>query len=88
MLVGGRYTVTAASAPITTTRYPCRVLTIRLGTGSGTLTFGNSKGEEFGYLLADESWTWGPNAGTVDPADIYVKGTAGNLLHWVGISVN
>ena len=87
MLVGGRHVVTAAFNPITTDRYPCRVLTIRLFTGSGNLTFGNKDGDEFGYLLADESWTWGPNAGTIDPSQIYVKGTAGDTLYWVGVAV-
>ena len=91
MIVGGRHIVSATATPLTAEKNYCRVLTIRLFTGSGNVEFGDATlaagKHAFGYLAADESWTWGPNAGTVNTNEIYVKGTAGNSLYWVGIPV-
>lgn len=87
MIVGDKHTMTADMQRIASTSNPCRVLTIRLSTGSSDIFFGDSTGKIFGYLNADESWTWGPNAGTIDPYDLYVKGTAGDIMYWSGIPV-
>ena len=91
MIVGGTHTISATATQLTANNVPCRVLTIRLYTGSGNCDFGDStlaSGQPaFGYLQADESWTWGPNAGTINPNEIYVKGTAGDVLYWCGVPV-
>lgn len=91
MIVGGRHIVSATAKKLTPGNNYCRVLTIRLYTGADNIEFGDatlaSGGDPFGYLQADESWTWGPNAGTVNTAELYIKGTAGNSLYWVGIPV-
>lgn len=90
MLVGGKHTVSSTATPLTAQSYNCRVLTIRLYTGAGDIEFGDStlaNGQAFGYLQADESWTWGPNAGTIDTSKIYIKGTVGDTLYWTGVPV-
>ena len=91
MIVGGKHILTAAGARLNATRQPCRVITFRLESGADDCTFGDSglvNGEDqFGFLQADESWTFGPDAGTIDPYDLYVKGTAGNTITWVGLTI-
>jgi hypothetical protein len=91
MIVGGVHTVSATATQITDIPTPCRVLTVRMYTGTSDIEFGGegfgAGGNPCGFLQADESWTWGPNAGTIDPANIYVKGTAGDKLYWCGVPV-
>ncbi len=88
----GEQTITAAFKAVDADRpspYGYRQLTIRLQV-SGTTgrigvkdVYGGFKGGP--HLKADESWTWGPNAGTIFPSQIYFKGTAGERLGWTGV---
>ena len=36
------------------------------------------------YLKTDESLTF-PNVGTIRPSDIYLKGTADDVVQWIGV---
>jgi len=69
-----------------------RFLTIRLASDDSDIKIGvkdvNGVVKEGGpHLQADESWSWGPNAGTIRPSEIYIKGTAGDLVSWIGTKV-
>jgi len=87
MIVGGRHNVSATPKQLTDERVCLRVLTIRLVTGAGNIIFGDKDGNVFGFLKAEESWTWGPNAGTVYTDKLYISGTADDTLYWTGIEV-
>lgn len=91
MILGGKHILTAAGARMSTVRKPCRVLTFRLASDADDCKFGDatlvSNDDEYGFLQADESWTFGPNAGTIDPYDLYLKGTAGEVVTWVGLGI-
>lgn len=39
------------------------------------------------HLKADESWTLGPNCGTLHTTEVWIKGTAGEVVKWGGILV-
>ena len=39
------------------------------------------------YLKTDESLTLGPSAGTIKPTEVYIKGTAADVVYYVGIPV-
>ena len=88
VLKGGRHTI-AAAPKLLNSADPTgfRILTIRLASGSSDVYFGDSQGNVWGFLQADESWTFGPNSGTVRPTDLYLWGTAGDILYYVGIVV-
>jgi hypothetical protein len=88
-LAGGVHTVSATAKKLDENAdgVGFRMLTIRLTSGATTdITFGNSAGQ-FMFLQADESWTFGPNAGTIRPEDIYIVGTAADTVDWCGILV-
>lgn len=55
-------------------------LTVRNFTGNDTVFFGNAEGKTTGYIKADEAYTFHH----VRPRDVYVKGTVGQVVYWVG----
>jgi hypothetical protein len=92
ILRGGRHTVAATLTKLADNDTGFRVLTFRLASGATTdIQWGvvdeDGNPEVCMFLQADESWTIGPNAGTVRPSDIYILGTAGDIVHWVGVIV-
>jgi hypothetical protein len=71
---------------------PYSTLTIRLASDDSDIRIGfedeNGNVKEGGpHLQADESWTFGPNAGTITPNDLFISGTADDKVTWVGARV-
>jgi len=86
-LAGGVHTVAATPTVLEDDDTGFRQLTIRLEDDATTnITFGNKAGQ-FMYLKTDESFTFGPNAGTIRPKDIYIQGTAADVVYYTGILV-
>jgi len=86
-LSGGYHTVTAAWTMLNqfdTTAF--RQITVRAeDDAAGNIALSCDGSEQHGYLKTDESWTFGPNAGTVTPRDIWLKGTAGDVVYYMGV---
>jgi hypothetical protein len=65
-----------------------RVLFMRLNSGMSDVNWGvkdvNGEFKEGPHLQADESWTFGPNAGTIYTTEIFIKGTAGDSMTYGG----
>jgi len=92
ILDGGEHIVTAAWKRLDPSSVGFRVLTFRLETSAAAnIRFGvrtvTDENKDCMFLKADESWTFGPNAGTIRPSDIWIKGTAGDVVNWVGVKV-
>ena len=68
-----------------------RFLTIRLASDDTDINIGvkNKNGaiKQGPHLQADESWSWGPNAGTILTTEIYIMGTAGDEVYYIGTKV-
>ncbi len=69
-----------------------RFLTWRVDSGMSDIRWGvkdvNGDFKEGPHLQADESWSLGPNAGTIRPSEsVYIKGTAGDVIHYGGTKV-
>lgn len=93
MLIGDEHTVKASATILANNDQPCRLLTIRLESGAaGDVMFGNSDvtsgANRHGFLAAGESWTFGPYTfgSGIRPSEIYVVGTADDLLFWNGLT--
>ena len=94
ILAGGSHTVTVAWKKLDTATQGFRVLTMRLeDNAAGNVTIGLKN--KFGwvettdcYLKTDESWTFGPNAGTIRPSEIYLSGTADDKVGYIGVKVD
>ncbi len=93
IFAGGSHTVTVAWKKLDTSSQGFRVLTMRVeDNAAGNVAIGllnlNNDVENTGtYLKTDESWTFGPNAGTIKPEDIYLSGTAADVVGYIGIKV-
>lgn len=92
ILDGGPHIVSATYKALDDTAQPFRVLTVRLAASAGNIEFGlkNETGvvESTGiFLKAEESWTFGPDCGSITPRDIFIKGTAGNNAGYFGVKV-
>lgn len=88
----GEHTVVAAYTAIDAENpHGYRMLTVRHQTSGTAGRFGvkdiHGAIKPGPHLKADESWTWGPNVGTIYPSKIYFKGTAGEKLGWTGVAV-
>ena len=89
---GGIHTISASWKKLDESNQGFRVLTFRNQTAAttaiewGVLSKSGSVGKVM-FLKADESWTLGPDAGTIRPSDIYIRGTAGESVFWVGVTV-
>ena len=87
-LNGGNHTVTAAYAQISTTDDNAyRQLTVQnpnASDGNGMwISFDGAV--DMGYIPPDRAWTWGPNAGTIKPTEIWIRGTADELAYFNGV---
>ena len=93
IFAGGSHTVTVAWKKLDPSSQGFRVLTIRVednAAGNVAIGFLNINGdvETSGtYLKTDESWTFGPNAGTIKPEDIYLSGTAADVVGFLGMKI-
>ena len=90
ILDGDLCTLTASFEKMSDIDTPLRELTFRVQeSATSSVPWGVLKGDgtvkQVNYLKTDESWTIGPSAGTVRPSDIYVKGTAGDVVWWAGV---
>lgn len=88
----GAHTVAATWTRMSSDDRGMRQLTFRLDADADSDNeiewyFDGEDPDDAMYLLADESWTIGPNAGTVKPNEIWIKGEAGNVVKWAGILV-
>ena len=84
---GGAHTVAAAYAKLDANdNRAFRGITVQNPNASG----GNSMYISFdgvadmGVIPADRAWTFGPNIGTLQPDQIWVKGTAADTAYWNG----
>jgi hypothetical protein len=92
-MIGGQHTVAASAKALdSTVTTACRQITIRANAGTSIMYFGGSDvtavpANAHGYLNAGESWTFGPfSPGSgIKPSDIYIIGTASDVLFWSGI---
>ncbi len=64
-----------------------RQLTMRLNTSATTIGVFDEDGNKVIFLKAEETLTFGPfdASAFVKPSNIYVIGTATELLFWVGV---
>lgn len=90
--IGGQHVVDdAAKALDASDDTLCRQITIRLNEGDAKVYFGDSDvtavpANAHGFLLEKESYTFGPfEAGGIRPKDIFLIGTADDLIFWSGI---
>jgi hypothetical protein len=88
---GGTHTLAATFTKLDESSVGFRVLTIRANTLTTNAEIGllSKAGdvEQTVFIKTDESWTFGPDAGTIRPSDIYLLGTAGNGVGWIGMRV-
>jgi hypothetical protein len=94
-MIGGQHTVQASPTQLSNNDRVCRSITIRLDINDSQLFFADadnaSTSTATGYLTATatagESWTFGPlDAGSgIRASDIYLWGTAGDKVYWVGV---
>ena len=91
-MIGGQHTVAASATILNASTVGCRQITIRANAGTSILYFGGSTvtavpAFAHGYLNAGESWTFGPFApgSGIKPSEIYIIGTADDILFWSGI---
>ena len=93
MKLGGEHTISGTAKRLDDSSVPCRLITIRLDVGASPCYFGNADadvgGQRHGYLTATEtegeSWTFGPyQNGGLRPQELYIFGTAGDILFWDG----
>ena len=91
-MTGGQHTVAAAAAVLDASIVGMRQITIRANAGTSIIYFGGSDvtvtpTNAHGYNNAGESWTFGPfSPGSgVAPSEIYIIGTADDILFWSGI---
>ena len=92
ILDGGEHIVTAAWKQLDPSDDGFRLLTFRLEENAASairIGVKTATGEikDVMYLKAIESWTFGPNAGTIRPSKIYLKGTANDVVNWIGTKV-
>ena len=89
----GSHVVTAAWKQLDSTNPNVfRFLTIRLQSDATTDVYigvidTNGSMKQGPHLQADESWSFGPNAGTIRTTEIYIKGTAGDTVTYIGTKV-
>ena len=87
-LNGGKYTLTATYAQISTTDdnayHQLTVQNPNASGGNGMFISGNGV-NDMGYIPPDRAWTFGPEAGTVKPTEIWIRGTAGDLAYFNGV---
>ena len=91
-MIGAQHTVSDSATVLDSSTIACRHITIRLEAGASILYFGDSDvtavpANAHGYINAGESWTFGPFAPGcgIRPSDIYIIGTADDVLFWSGI---
>ena len=88
-LAGGSHTVAAPWKLLTeedSTAY--RQLTIRVeDNAAGNVEVSLDGDTTVMFLKTDESFTFGPDAGTVTPKDLYLKGTAADIVYYLGVPV-
>jgi len=92
LLDGGTHTIATTYTKLDDSDQGFRVLTIRVEDNAvGNVAIGllgkDGSKQTTVYLKTDESWTFGPNAGTIRPEDIYLKGTANDVVGWIGTKV-
>ena len=86
-LKGGEHIVTAAWKQLNasdTTAF--RQLTVRAEDDAASNIKLSADGVNIhGYMKTDESWTFGPNAGTITPQELWLSGTAADVIYYLGI---
>ena len=72
--------LTTTFKPLTTERYQMTNLSIRNGAGNSICQIGRNTESTTGWLGPGESREWQ----NISPSDMYVKGVAGQIIHWDG----
>lgn len=87
-LNGGSLTLTTSYVQLNATVEYYVQLTIRVeDDAAGNVSISTDGTNEHFYLKTDESLTFGPNTGTIATTDLYLKGTADDVVSYIGVEI-